>query len=381
MQTRAALLWGVGQDWKIEDIDLHPPKAGEVLIKLEAAGLCHSDEHFVTGDIVVPDPIREQVGFPEVFPIVGGHEGAGVVVEVGPGVTSVAPGDRVAASFIPSCRHCRWCLTGRPALCDLGARALVKGQITDGTVRHFCNGVELNTMANLGTFAEHTVVAEASVVKVDPEVSAVAAALVSCGVTTGWGSAVERAGVRPGETVVVIGVGGVGMNAVQGARMMGAQRIVAVDLVEFRQKASLDFGATHTAGSIEEAIPLVTELTRGEMAERVVLAAGVVTKDLLAGALQLTGKGGTCALTGLAPIMQTEVTLNLFELAMWSKEIKGVLFGGGNPQIDIPRLLALYKNGQLMLDELVTRTYTLDELNQGYQDMRDGNNLRGVVVF
>jgi S-(hydroxymethyl)glutathione dehydrogenase/alcohol dehydrogenase len=179
----------------------------------------------------------------------------------------------------------------------------------------------------------------------------------------------------------VVGVGGVGINAVQGAKMVGARNIVAVDPVVFKQKAALDFGATHTAGSMEEAMPMVTELTRGQMADAVIMVPGVMYGDLMAGALSLTGKGGTCVVTGVAPQTQLEASVNLFDLAMMQKEVKGVIFGAANPRFDIPNLLALYKSGQLKLDELITKTYRLDQINQGYQDMLDGVNLRGVISF
>ena len=195
MKTRAAVLWGIGQDWKVEEIDLDPPKAGEVLVQMKAAGMCHSDEHVVTGDMSLPNEVAIEMGMSPMFPIIGGHEGAGVVMEVGPGVTSVAPGDHVSASFIPSCGHCHYCSTGRQNLCDLGAMTFTAGMITDGTIRHHCRGEDLNVLAKLGTFSEHTVVAEASVIKVEPDLAFDAVCLVSCGVATGWGSAVQRAGV------------------------------------------------------------------------------------------------------------------------------------------------------------------------------------------
>jgi NDMA-dependent alcohol dehydrogenase len=381
MKTRAAVLFGVGQDWQVSEIDLDPPKAGEVLVKMAAAGLCHSDEHLVTGDMVIPADIRATMGLPDQFPIIGGHEGAGVVVEVGPGVTSVQPGDHVSASFIPSCGRCRYCSTGKQNLCDLGASAFLKGQITDGTSRHWLNGQELNLFAKLGTFSEHTVVAEASVIKVEPDLDLNAVALVSCGVATGWGSAVRRADTQPGDIVVVVGIGGIGINAVQGARLAGAKHVIAVDPIEFKREKAMEFGATHTAASMEEAFPLVQELSWGQMADRVIMTPGVLYGDLMAMAMELTGKGGTCVVTGIAPITQTESSVNLFNLAMWQKEIKGTIFGGLNPRADIPMLLGLYREGQLKLDELVTKTYTLDQINDGYQDMRDGTNIRGVIVF
>jgi NDMA-dependent alcohol dehydrogenase len=381
MKTHAAVLWGRGEDWRIEEIDLDPPKSHEVLVQWAAAGLCHSDEHLRASDMGAPPPAEGAPPKPALFPMVGGHEGGGVVLEVGPDVLSLQPGDHVAASFFPICGRCKMCITGHSNLCDLGASTFAPGQISDGTARYHLNGKDLNVMAKLGTFAEHSVAHEASLVPVDRDVPLGVVALVSCGVTTGWGSAVYRAEVKPGDTVVVVGVGGVGINAVQGAHMVGAKHIVAVDPVEFKQKAALDFGATHTAGSMKEALPMVTELTRGQMADAVILVPSVMYGDLMAGALTLTGKGGTCVVTGVAPQSQTESSVNLFELAMFQKEIKGVVFGAANPRFDIPNLLALYKNGQLKLDELITRTYRLDQINQGYQDMLDGVNLRGVIAF
>lgn len=381
MKTHAAVLWGRGQDWRIEEIDLDGPKEHEVLVKWAAAGLCHSDEHLRASDMGMPEADRRAAGLPPLFPLIGGHEGGGVVVEVGPGVRSVQPSDHVAASFFPVCGRCRMCVTGHSNLCDLGAATFSRGQISDGTSRHHLAGEDVNVMAKVGTFAEHGVAHEASLVRVDPDLPLTAVALVSCGVTTGWGSAVYRAEVKPGETVVVVGVGGVGINAVQGARMVGARHVIAVDPVEFKQKTALDLGATHAAASMEEALPLVTELTAGQMADAVILTPGVMYGELMAPALSLTGKGGTCVVTAVAPQAQTSCSINLFELAMWQKEVRGVIFGAGNPQFDIPNLLALYKSGQLKLDELVTRTYRLDQINEGYRDMLDGVNIRGVITF
>jgi S-(hydroxymethyl)glutathione dehydrogenase/alcohol dehydrogenase len=381
MKTHAAVLYGRGQDWQIEEVDIDPPREQEVPVKWEAAGLCHSDQHLRGSDIGASSATDEGARMSPggLFPIVGGHEGGGVVLEVGPGVRSVEAGDHVAASFFPICGHCDMCITGHSNLCDMGASTFLPGQISDGTMRYHLKGEDLNVMAKVGTFAEHAVVHEASLVKVDNNLPLSVVALVSCGVTTGWGSAVYRAEVKPGDTVVVVGVGGVGVNAVQGAAMAGAKNIVAVDPVEFKQKSALDFGATHTASSIEEAIPLVTELTRGRMANAVILIPSVMYGHLMAGALTMTGKGGTCVVTGVAPQAQNECSINLFELAMWQKEVKGVVFGAANPRFDIPNLLSLYKAGQLKLEELITRTYPLDQINQGYQDMLDGVNIRGVL--
>jgi len=214
VQTRAAPLWDVRSDWSVEDVVLDPPKAGEILVRLSAAGLCHSDEHIVTGDMVLPRQVAELMEL-EQFLVIGGHEGAGEVVEVGPGVTSLAEGDHVVFSFVPACGRCPSCARGRQHLCDRGEFLLAGRQISDFTARHHAmDGRDLGIMCCLGTFAAHTVVSEMSCVKIDKSIPLQRAALVSCGVTTGWGTATIAADVRPGETVVVVGTGGVGMNAV-----------------------------------------------------------------------------------------------------------------------------------------------------------------------
>jgi NDMA-dependent alcohol dehydrogenase len=380
MHARAAVLHATGQPWSIETITIDPPRAGEVIVQWKASGMCHSDEHLVTGDMVPDQQLLTAAGLGDFFPIIGGHEGAGIVVEVGPGVTSVRAGDHVSASFIPFCGRCRYCSSGRQNLCDAGAGAMQTGMITDGTSRHFLDGTPIKLMAKLGTFSEYTAVAEASVIKVDDDLPFEAVALVSCGVATGYGSATVRADVRPGDTVVVVGIGGIGINAVQGARLAGAQRVIAVDPVEFKREKATELGATHTFTSMEEAFTAVQDLTWGQMADKVIMTPGVLYGDMMELGTKLAGKGGTIVVTAIAPMQQTQAAVNLFELAMWNKEIKGTIFGSLNPRIDIPKLLGMYRNGQLHLDELITRRYTLDEVNVGYEAMRAGENIRGVIV-
>ena len=382
MKSRAAVLHGINQEWQIEEIEVDAPKAGEVIVEWKAAGLCHSDEHMVTGDLVPPEEAWEMMGIESMWPAIGGHEGAGVIAEVGPGVTSVAVGDHVSASFVPSCGKCRYCSTGRQNLCDAGAGAFLKGMITDGTSRHHMADGSADPMlfAKLGTFSHFTCVSTDQVIKVDADLPLEAVALVSCGVATGWGSATNRAAVAPGDTVVVVGIGGIGINAVQGAAMAGARRVVAVDPIEFKREKAMEFGATEAFTSMEEAMPAVMEMTQGMMADKVIMTPGVLYGDMMALGTQLAGKGGTIVVTAIAPMTQTESSVNLFELAMWNKEIKGTIFGSLNPRADIPKLLDLYRDGQLKLDELITNRYTLDEINDGYAAMRDGTNLRGVVV-
>jgi S-(hydroxymethyl)glutathione dehydrogenase/alcohol dehydrogenase len=381
VDTQAAILWETNTPWSVEDIVLDPPKQGEVVVKLAASGLCHSDEHLVTGDLTIPPEITEMTGV-KMLPIVGGHEGAGEVVEVGPGVTTLAVGDHVSLGFVPSCGRCPSCSAGRQSLCDLGAFLLLGRQIGDLTARHHAaNGADLGIMCCLGTFGPITVVNEASCIKLDDDIPLDKAALVGCGVTTGWGSSVYLADVQPGETVVVIGIGGIGINAVQGAAMAGARNIVAVDPVAFKRDEAIKFGATHAVASVEEAIAKVGEITWGQLAEKAIITTGVAEGSMIAPVMTMVAKGGRCVVTAIAPIAQSEISLNLADLTLQQKQLVGGIFGGANPRRDIPRLLRLYKEGKLKLDELVTTTYKLNDINQGYQDMRDGKNLRGMIVY
>ena len=273
------MLWGLHQKWEVEEVDLDGPKENEVLVKLTASGLCHSDDHLVTGDM------------PTQLPVVGGHEGAGVVAEVGPGATEVAEGDSVVLSFIPACGRCEPCARGMSNLCVLGA-AIIAGPQLDGTYRFHAKGQELGQMCVLGTFSEYTVVPLSSVIKVDTATALDTAALLGCGVTTGYGSAVRTGETRDGDTVVVMGVGGIGMNAVQGARIVGASVIVALDPVEYKCTRSLEFGATHTAATVDEAQALVTDLMHGAMADVCVVTTDSAEGAHVAQALSLVGKRG-----------------------------------------------------------------------------------------
>jgi NDMA-dependent alcohol dehydrogenase len=369
MKTKAAVLWEVGKDWSVEEIELDPPKQGEVQVRMAASGMCHSDEHLVTGDL------------PFALPIIGGHEGAGVVEEVGEGVTWLKPGDHVVFGFIPSCGRCPSCSTGHQNLCDLGAALGLGMQITDGTSRHHAQGKDVALMCLLGTFSHHTVVNEASCIKIEDDIPLDRACLLGCGVVTGWGSAVYAGDVQPGETVVVAGVGGIGANAIQGAKLAGAKRIIAIDPLENKREKAMDFGATHTAESFDAALPLVQDLTWGTMANKVILTMGVGDGELLASALALASKRGRVVITNIHPALETSATVSLLDLTLMEKQVVGSLFGSGNPRYDIPRLLGLYREGQLDLDGLISKTYTLDEVNVGYQDMRDGKNIRGVMVY
>jgi S-(hydroxymethyl)glutathione dehydrogenase/alcohol dehydrogenase len=386
MKCNGAILRGVGGDWQVEEITLDPPREGEVLVKMAVAGVCHSDDHYTTGDGIPSEQLAAilaatGVEVAEYFPLLGGHEGAGVVEEVGPGVRSVRPGDRIATSFIPACGKCRWCVSGMTYLCDNGALMFSKEMVTDGTRRRHLKDQDLTAMTQLGTFAEYAVLAEESVIKIDDSVPLEAASLVSCGVTTGWGSATVGVGTQPGDTVVIIGTGGVGINAVQGARAAGAKAVIAVDPVEFKRDTAKTFGATETAASAEEAIPMVQELTAGVMADRVVLTPSVLPVELLAPAMMLTRKGGTCLMTAIPKIDVNIVPLLLVDFIQGCKTLKGLLYGGMNPRASMPMLLSMYRDGNLKLDELITRRYRLDQINDAFTDMREGRNIRGIIDF
>lgn len=368
-KTRSAVLWEVGQDWSVEEVELDDPQQGDVLVSMRFAGMCHSDEHAVTGDLPLP------------LPAIGGHEGSGVVEAVGPGVTSLAVGDHVAVSFVPSCGRCKFCSTGRQYICDDGAKLFDVGMMSDGRHAHHCQGVPVGRNAQVGTFSEKILVSENSLVKVERDLPLAAVALVSCGVGTGFGAVTERAGTRPGDTVAVIGVGGIGINAVQGAHLAGAKRVIAIDPVEFKREMAMQLGATHVYSSVDEALLAVPELSWGEMCDRVILSVGVVHGDMVDPALALTAKGGTMVVTGLAPMVESDAKLNLFMLSMLNKEVKGTIFGSTNPRAAIPNLLSMYREGRLKIDELITRRYSLDEVNEGYQDLRDGKIIRGVIEF
>ncbi|AIY46475.1 NDMA-dependent alcohol dehydrogenase [Mycolicibacterium fortuitum] len=370
MKVKAAVVEEIGAPWTICEVDLGEPTAGEVQVKLAASGLCHSDAHVVAGSSPVP-----------FMPVLGGHEGAGVITKVGPGVTGLAEGDHVVLAFIPACGTCPSCATGLQNLCDEGAGLLTGQAVSDKTYRVTRNGQPVIQMCLLGTFAPYVTVSQASVVKIEKDVPLEVATLLGCGVSTGWGSATEIGDTRPGDTVVVMGVGGVGINAVQGAEFAGARFVVAIDPVDFKRKKALEFGATHTFASVAEATAELPDLTWGKMAEVSIITVGETKGEHIQQALSLTGKGGQVIVTGMGDFTQSTVDLNLFELTLLQKRVQGAVFGGVGPRTQIPRLLDLYRSGNLKLDELVTTRYRLQDINQGYRDMFDGKNLRGLIVY
>lgn len=370
MKTKGALIWEFNQPWSVEEIEIGDPRKDEVKIQMEAAGMCRSDHHLVTGDIPMAG-----------FPVLGGHEGAGIVTEVGPGVDDFAPGDHVVLAFIPSCGKCPSCQAGMRNLCDLGAGLLAGESVTDGSFRIQARGQNVYPMTLLGTFSPYMVVHRSSVVKIDPSVPFEVACLVGCGVTTGYGSAVRTADVRPGDDVAIVGLGGVGMAALQGAVSAGARYVFAVEPVEWKRDQALKFGATHVYPDINAALMGIAAVTYGLMAQKVIITVGKLDGADVDSYLTITAKGGTCVLTAIGSLVDTQVTLNLAMLTLLQKNIQGTIFGGGNPHYDIPKLLSMYKAGKLNLDDMVTTAYKLEQINDGYQDMLNGKNIRGVIRY
>ncbi|MEU1984462.1 NDMA-dependent alcohol dehydrogenase [Nocardia sp. NPDC019395] len=372
MKTRAAVLRESPGEWNIEELELDEPKGGEVLVEMVATGLCHSDAHVSSGD----NPIGH-------LPAVGGHEGGGIVRKLGPDVTDFEVGDHVLTSFIPACGKCRWCASGMQNLCDNGA-LIMQGHQLDGTFRmHTTDGKDVATTGLCGTFSEWQVYDQLSLVKIDKDIPLEIACLVACGVQTGFGSATTAGNVQPGDVVIVAGVGGIGMNAVQGARESGAAHIIAVDPVADKQRWALDFGATESFASFVESAGRVAQLTNGQGADVVILSAGLVDNALIGEGLAAVRKAGTVVVTGVSSMTEdgTVPGLNASHLAMMQKTIRGALFGMKSPREAMPLLLEMYRAGKIKLDELVTKTYSLDQINDAYDDMEAGRNIRGVIRF
>jgi S-(hydroxymethyl)glutathione dehydrogenase/alcohol dehydrogenase len=368
VKTKAAVVIEPGKPIEIEELELDGPREGEVLIRYTHAGLCHSDIHVAHGDL----PCRT--------PIILGHEGAGIVEEVGPGVTRVKPGDKVVCSFIPNCGHCRWCATGRQSICDMGA-TILEGNLPGP--RPWPNTGprgDYGAMCMIGTFSQYGVIHQNSAVAVDADLPLDKAVLVGCGVPTGWGSAVNTADTQPGDTILIVGVGGIGINAVQGARYAGAKNVIAVDPLENKREKALELGATHAVATSEEAMELAMELTRGVGADKGIITTDLVTEAQVTSTFHTISKGGKVVITGLNKLDLNNVVIPSALMTLFRKTVQGSLFGDCNPTTDIPKILGLYQSGDLKLDEIITRTYKLEEVNEGYDDLLAGKNVRGVIV-
>lgn len=365
---KAAVLKDYGQQVTVEEIDLQHPKRGEVLIKMKAAGICHSDLHVINADLPLP------------VPMVLGHEGAGIVEEVGEGVTRVKKGDHVVLNWVPECGDCYYCHIGRKDMCDAAQFSAQIGTMPDGTTRFYQDDQEIYQFSMTGTFSEYTVVPENGVIPIRKDIPFAQAALVGCGVLTGFGAVVNTAKVRPGSSVVVIGAGGVGLNIIQAASLSGAERIIAVDISESKFETARQFGATHTVhANKEDVIDAVVELTGGRGADYAFEVIG--NPGTIAQAYNCLGKGGLAVVVGIAA-PNLDVSINAFSLPAQSKTITGSWYGQSNPIVEIPKILELYLAKKLKLDELITKRYTsLEKINEAFQDLKESKVARSVIEF
>ena len=363
---KAAVLYEYETPLKVEDVDLDNPNAREVRVKIAANGVCHSDYSVIHG------VIRSKL------PVVPGHEGAGIVEEVGSAVTLVKPGDHVVLSLAPYCGHCFYCSIGRFVLCNNMFMTMVKGTMVDGTCRLKKDGKDLYHMAGVSSFAEYAIIDEAACIKIPDEVPLEKACLVGCGVMTGVGAAINTAKVEPGSSVVVIGCGGVGLNVIQGSVLAGASTIIAVDLIDSKLEYATQFGATHTINpNGQELVKTVRKLTDGRGADYAFEVIGL--SQTVEQAYACTRQAGTTIVVGVGG-RQDNVSIPMASF-MTEKTIKGSGYGSSRPRVDIPRLISLYMDKKLKLDELVTQTYALDEVNDAMTALEKGEVARGVVVM
>ena len=365
-QSKAVLCREWNKPIVVETIQVESPKRGEVMVKIGACGVCHSDLSATNGTIPMPPPV------------VLGHEAAGTIAELGEGVTDLAIGDHVIVSWVPTCGKCRYCVMGKPQLCDVSAKAMIT--LPDGTSRYKdSKGQTLNHFAGTGVMTEYAALHRDNVIKIDPDVPFDKAALVGCAVMTGVGAALNTAKVRPGSSVAVFGAGGIGLNVIQGAALAGAEKIIAVDLEDKKLEFAAVFGATHTINpkTAGDAVQNIMALTGGG-AEYTFECIG--NAKVIEQAFAATRKGGTCVVVGVAK-MTDQVTLGAFLLPFQEKVLTGSMYGSARPSIDFPRLLNLYKAHRLKLDELVTATYKIEEINRAFDDMQKGVNARGVILM
>lgn len=360
----AAVLRDLNQPLDVTEVDIEGPRAGEVRVRMAASGVCHSDLSVIEGKIPFPTPL------------VLGHEGAGVVEEVGPGVTRVTPGDHVIVSWVATCERCFFCTHDQPQLCQSGIASF--GSMDDGTTRLSLGGEKLYHGVNAATFAEQTILRETAVVPIPHDIPLGVAALVGCAVTTGVGAAIHTAGVEPGERVAIIGCGGVGLSIVQGCRIAGASRIIAIDPVEHRRQAAVKFGATDALPGGDGATQEVKALTEGHGADVVFEAVGVAA--LQEQAFEMTRAGGRSIFVGL-PGLDADPAFRTFFMVTGEKQIRGCFYGSARPARDFPMLLELYRSGRLDLDGLVSQTLPLARINEAFDSLRKGEHLRTIITM
>lgn len=364
---RAAVLYEALTPMTIEDVTLDGPRDDEVLVQVKATGACHSDYHVIDGTWHGP-------GYP--MPIILGHEAAGVVEKVGTNVRTLAPGDHVILSFAPNCGRCRMCTVGQPHLCS-GLRSPA-GTFPDGTRRHHKNGLEINCFGRgMSSFAEYSVVHQSAAVKIDPAMPMQGAALIGCAVMTGVGAVLNTARVEPGASVAVFATGGVGLSVVQGAVLANASKIIAVDLLDNKLDYAATVGATHTINSSkEDALQKIRELTGGHGVDYAFDAIGDSRVSRMC--YDAVRRGGTAVIVGMAPT-GSEISIPS-TIAGEEKIVRGCFYGSTRPAVDFPRLVDFYLRGALQLDRMITRTYSLDEINQAFEAMGRGENARGIIL-
>lgn len=366
MKIKAAVLHEVGAPFQIETLELQSPGPGEVLVRVAAAGICHSDWHLVTG------------ATRHALPVVAGHEGAGLVEKVGEGVTRVSPGDHVALNWAPNCGECFYCCNERPSLCTTFVEPLWAGTMMDGTTRFSQGDRPVYHFSALGCFAEAIVVPEVCCVPLSKAVPLTVAALIGCAVTTGVGAALNTARVKRGSVVAVFGAGGVGLSVIMGARLAGASRIIAVDRAEAKGDIALAFGATDFRMAGPEAVADIRSMSEGRGADYVFEAIGAPAVQEQC--LEATRPGGTLVLVGVSP-MGSSTNLPGAIITRQEKTVTGSYYGTADTARDFPHYADLYLSGALDLDRLVSRTYSLEQINQAYADMLSGEIARGVILF
>src|SRR2546430_9111956 len=369
MKTKAAIAYAAGKPLEIVTLDLDGPKAGEVLIQIKATGVCHTDEFTRSG----ADPEG-------LFPVILGHEGAGVVVDVGTGVTSVAAGDHVIPLYIPECRQCKACLSRKTNLCTAIRATQGKGLMPDGSSRFSLHGKQIHHYMGCSTFANFTVLPEIAVAKIRPDAPFDKVCYIGCGVTTGIGAVINTAKVEPGSNVVVFGLGGIGLNVVQGAKMVGANMVVGVDLNPKREALARKFGLTHFVNPKEVKGDLVAHLVEltGGGADYSFECVGNV--ELMRQALECCHRGwGVSVIIGVAGAGQ-EIKTRPFQLVT-GRVWKGTAFGGARGRTDVPRIVDWYMDGKIKIDELITHVMPLEKINDAFDLMHRGESIRSVVTF
>ena len=372
MQTRAAVAFKAGQPLSIETVDLQGPREGEVLVEIRATGICHTDYYTLSG----ADPEG-------LFPAILGHEGAGVVLDVGPGVTTLRKGDHVIPLYTPECRQCKFCLSRKTNLCQLIRGTQGKGLMPDATSRFSLNGEPILHYMGTSTFSNHTVVPEIALAKIRPDAPFDKVCYIGCGVTTGIGAVIFTAKVEAGATVAVFGLGGIGLNVIQGARMVGADKIIGIDINPAREAIARQFGMTHFLN------PAQIEAAGGNLVDAIVqLTEGGVdysfecigNTQVMRQALECTHKGwGRSIIIGVAEA-GAEISTRPFQLVT-GRKWEGTAFGGARGRTDVPRIVEWYMEGKINIDSLITHTMPLEEINQGFDLMKRGESIRGVVLF